>query len=104
MATSKGNTGLNTEAHGHALALDMLDEMAEIGVDELVLDCAKECRQGRQQNNVLTRYLRIAQQSPEVERGFLAVITDILGAAAENCGGDDYRAIVNGAQAEVAHG
>lgn len=49
-------------------------------------------------------YLQIAEASIGANVGFLAVITDILGGAAELHGGDDYRGIVARAEREARHG
>ena len=75
-----------TEADGRQLAADMLKEMERIGFDELALDGA-QYREGRPQNDVLARYLAAARGSADIERGFLAVLTDVLGSAAEHDGG-----------------
>lgn len=87
MAKKQSSTRLLTAADGRALAVNMLVEMEELGLDELAVDgdeyLRDELRDGRPQSDVLTRYLRAAQQHPEVEAGFLAVLTDALGAAAE---------------------
>lgn len=90
-----------TEADGHQLAIDLLDEMSEIGMDELCIDQADEYREGRSQNDVLTRYLRAAQQHPAVERGFLAVLTDVIGSNVECSGGADYERFVKQLHAET---
>lgn len=87
MAASKRNTPRFTRADGVHLAVNMLVEMEELGLDELAVDgdeyLRDERRDGRPQSDILVRYLRAAQQHPEVEAGFLAVLTDALGAAAE---------------------
>ena len=71
-----------SEADGRRLAVDMLVEMRRLGFDELAINGADECREGRPQNDVLVRYLRTVRSHPEVEAGFLAVLTDVIGDAA----------------------
>ena len=90
-----------TEADGHQLAIDLLDEMQDIGMDELGIDEADEYRDGRPQNDVLTRYLRVAQTHPQVEKGFLAVLTDVIGSHVEGTGGADYEHFVSQVHAET---
>lgn len=75
-------TQLLTEADGRRLAVDMLVEMAELGVDDLAIDGA-EYRDGRPQNDVLARFLRSVRGAPAVEAGFLQVLTDVIGSAVE---------------------
>ena len=84
MAAAKRSTPGFTRADGIELAVNMFAEMEELGLDELAIDNAQECRDGRPQSDILARYLRNAQRHPEVEAGFLAVLTDALGSAAES--------------------
>lgn len=74
------NAAAFTEADGRRLAVDMLVEMRELGMDELAIEGA-EYRSGRPQSDVLVRYLRNAQRHAAIEAGFLAVLTDALGCA-----------------------
>lgn len=78
--------GQFTQADGRRLAVDMFVEMRDLGTDELVIDRAGEYREGRPQNDVLARYLRTARAHPEVEAGFLAMLTDAIGSAVEGGG------------------
>lgn len=72
-----------TEADGRQLAIDMLLEIRdELGVDECVLE--DEGRDGRQQSDVLARYLRAVRDAgAAAEAGFIAVLTDFVGSAFE---------------------
>ena len=75
-----------TEADGRRLAVDMLVEMRDLGFDELAIGDAEEVREGRPQADILARYLRTAREHPNVEAGFLAILTDVIGSAAEDGG------------------
>lgn len=78
-----------TEADGRRLAVDMLAEMSALGFDELAIDGA-QYRDGRPQSDMLVRYLRAAREDPKVEAGFLAVLQDVIGSAAEGSGHEDF--------------
>jgi hypothetical protein len=71
------------KADGRRLAVDMLIEMQELGLDELAIDNADEYREGRPQSDILVRYLRAIRGQPAVEAGFLAVLTDVIGSACD---------------------
>jgi hypothetical protein len=64
MADEKGSTLELTEEDGCQLAVNMLVEMEQIGFDELVID-GEKYREGRPQNDLLTRYL-----TPRAAGGF----------------------------------
>ena len=84
MAAAKRSTPAFTRTDGIELAVNMLADMEALGGDELAIDNDQEYRDGRPQSDILVRYLRNAQRHPAVEAGFLAVLTDALGSAAES--------------------
>jgi len=90
MSGKQGSTKVLTASDGRELAVNMLVEMEELGLDELAIEgnveLADEVRDGRPQSDILLRYLRVAQQHPEVEAGFLAILTDALGSSVEGGG------------------
>lgn len=84
-------SNLLTESDGRRLAVELLLEMSQLGLDELAIDGsvdAAEVREGRPQSDVLARYLRSARQNNALEAGFIAVLTDVLGSAAEGRSGE----------------
>lgn len=69
------------ETDGHQLAVNMLLELRDVGVDECVL--SNEYREGRPQTAILARYLAATRGNDRVEAGFIAVLTDFVGSAFE---------------------
>jgi len=74
-----------SEADGRRLAVDMLVEMRELGLDEFSIEGAPY-REGRPQNELLARYLARAREHPQVEAGFLAILSDAVAQAVEGGG------------------
>lgn len=68
-----------TEADGHQLAVDLL---REVGHEWSTFEDSTSDAWKRQQVQVVARYLATLREhsSPELERGFCAVLTDYLGA------------------------
>lgn len=84
-----------TEADGHQLAADMLRELRvhylarEEGV---TTDAEIEALWHRDDSAILRRYLSTVRRrrSPALEKGFLAVLTDQLGAAQDGAIDPDF--------------
>ena len=71
-----------TEADGRKLAVDMLLELRAIGADVTSIE-EQYHEQGRSQDSVVARYLETVRThgNPNVEVGFVAVLTDFLAGA-----------------------
>jgi hypothetical protein len=70
--------------NGVRLALDLLDEASDLGLDELAIE--DDCRDGRAQNNVMLRYLDKlrALEDRNADAAFCAVLSDYLGTYADS--------------------
>ena len=86
-----------TRLDGRRLAVDMLVEMRDAGFDALIIDDAHDYRDGVQ-SDVLVRYLRTAREHPEVEAGFLEILTDVIGSHAEGGGAIEHYECLAGGQ------
>jgi hypothetical protein len=65
---------------GRALAVELLETL-ENG-DNVSFTLAAEYHPGREQDNILARYIRTIKDNPDLIEGFGAVLTDYIAACA----------------------
>jgi len=78
-STTPGNVSLLTEGDGRALAVQMLREANDIGLNDLAIH--EHERHGRPQNNLVLRYLDALRKadSRRADIGFCSVLSDFIG-------------------------
>lgn len=65
-----------TEVDGRELAIQMLREIEDAGLDECTID--QDCRDGRAQNNIALRYIDSLGDNKQLRIGFAAMITEFV--------------------------
>lgn len=65
-----------TESDGRELAIQMLLEIEEAGLDECTID--NDCRDGGAQNNIALRYIDNLGNDKRLRTGFASMITEFV--------------------------
>jgi hypothetical protein len=70
-----------TEANGRELAIQMLREIEDAGLDECTID--QGCRDGEAQNNIALRYIDSLGDNKQLRIGFASMITEFVASYAD---------------------
>lgn len=70
-----------TEANGREIAIQMLREIENAGLDECTIE--QDCRDGGAQNNVALRYIDKLGDSKQLRAGFASMITEFVASYAD---------------------